>query len=70
MRTAVKVGRIDMLLGLIEEVQTAGNRMEAKLGEYKDMGYDLESGREFRAKLKEIKEKADIITYSLYGEED
>jgi hypothetical protein len=69
MRTAIKVGRIDMLAGLIEEVQTAGNRMEAKLSDYADMGRDLTEGREFRAELRELKQKADIITYSLYGED-
>jgi hypothetical protein len=70
MRTAIKVGRIDMLKGLIEEVQTSVNRMEAKLGEYADMGYDLESAREFRVKIKELKHKAESITYSLHEEED
>jgi hypothetical protein len=69
MRTAVKVGRIDILIGLIEEVQTAGNRMEARLGEYADMGYDLAKGRKFRAELRELKRKAENIDYNLYGEE-
>ena len=58
MRTAIKVGRIDMLAGLIEEVQTMANRMEAKLADYSEIGYDLERGWDFRAKLRCIKEQA------------
>ena len=61
MRTAIKVGRIDMLSGLIEEVQTLVNRMEARLEDYQTMGYDLERGREYRRKLKVIRKEADHL---------
>lgn len=61
MRKAVKVGRIDMLDGLIEEVQTLVNRMESKLEDYSDLGYDLEKGRDFRRKLRVLVKQADEI---------
>lgn len=53
-RTALKVGRIDMVLGLVEEVQTLVNRMEAKLADYSDMGYDLKRARGLRKRIAEI----------------
>ena len=58
MRTSIKVGRIDMLHGLIEEAQTMGNRMEAKLYDYENMGYHLEEGRRFKNKLKQLQNEA------------
>ena len=61
MRVAVKAGRIDMLKGLIEEVQTLVNRMEAKLEDYSDLGYDLEQGRDFKRKLRVLGKQADEI---------
>ena len=68
-RTAIKVGRIDMLPGLIEELQTMGNRMEAKLYEYSDMGYDLERGREFLKEVKALRKKAELIERALDDED-
>ena len=65
MRTAVKVGRIDMLNGLIEEIQTMGNRMEAKLEEYRDLGYQLEKAHEIRKKLREMKKTVGEIEEKL-----
>ena len=61
MRTAIKVGRIDMLAGLIEEAQTLVNRMEAKLEDYQSMGYDLDRGREYRKKLRVLRREADQL---------
>jgi hypothetical protein len=61
MRTAVKVGRIDMLVGLIEEIQVLVNRMEAKLVDYSDMGYDLRTARELKKSIKAMKETATEI---------
>ena len=69
MRTAVKVGRIDMVHGLIEEAQSMGNRMEAKLGDYRDMGYDLDSARKLKNTLRELTNSADIIENKLDDEE-
>ena len=70
MRKAVKVGRIDMLEGLIEEVQVLVNRMEAKLEDYSDLGYDLERGRDFKRKLKVLTKQANEIEKDMDDEQD
>jgi hypothetical protein len=57
MRTAVKVGRIDMVLGLIEEMQTLVNRMEAKLADYSDLGYTLRGAGDLKKSLRAIEEQ-------------
>jgi hypothetical protein len=69
MRTAVKVLRIDMLPGLIEEMQTMVNRMEAKLADYSSMGYELEKGAEFRKELKKMKREAEGLAQQMEVEE-
>jgi hypothetical protein len=67
MRTAVRVGRVDLVIGLIEEAQTLVNRMEAKLGEYNDMAYDLRKARSLRNDLKEIQDGIDEIEDTMDG---
>ena len=65
MRTAVKIGRIDMVHGLIEEAQSMANRMEAKLSDYRDMGYSLDEARKLRKTLRELTDSADMIENKL-----
>ena len=69
-RTSIRVGRIDMLRGLTEEIQTMANRMEAKLADYSNIGYDLERGADFRRRLKQLKKEADTIDEKLEGDYD
>jgi hypothetical protein len=57
-RTAIEVGRIDMIRGLTEEIQTMANRMEAKLADYAMIGYDLENAGDFKYKLKKLQDQA------------
>ena len=64
-RTAVKVGRIDMIRGLTEEIQVMANRMEAKLADYSCMGYDIERGRDFAIRLKAMKKQAEELDHRL-----
>jgi hypothetical protein len=64
-RTAVKVGRIDMVIGLVEEIQTLVNRMEAKLMDYADMGYVLGNAKDFKKRLKSLREAADEVGLKL-----
>ena len=59
MRTAHRLYKLDMIPGLIEEVQTLVNRMEAKLADYKDMGYELEEHRKNKKRIKAIDEMCD-----------
>jgi hypothetical protein len=64
-RTAVDVGRIDMVRGLVEEIQTLVNRMEAKLMDYADLGYDLDRAKDLNIKLRKFQKMADRIEESL-----
>ena len=52
MRKACKTLNFSYMKGLIEEVQTLGNRMEAKLSDYKDFNYNLEQKKELEEELK------------------
>lgn len=65
MRTAVKVGRIDTLVGLIEEVQTLVNRMEAKLQDYADMKWDLADHRKQKRRYRELRDYVDRMEIEL-----
>lgn len=69
MRTAIKIHRPDLVIGLIEEAQTIVNRMEAKLHEYADMGYNLDEARKLRKTLRELKDHADMIEEKLDDED-
>jgi hypothetical protein len=69
MRTAIKVHRPDLVIGLIEEAQTLVNRMECQLNEYSDIGYELERGHDLRIKLRELDKQATMIEDQLDGME-
>ena len=64
MRTTTKTLNFGMLLGLIEEVQTAGNRMEAALEDKRDAGFlrdEIHNLKRERTKLKREIEKLEDI---------
>ena len=64
MRTTVKTLNFGMLLGLIEEVQTTGNRMEAALEDKQDAGFlrdEIHNLKRERTKLKREIEKLEDI---------
>ena len=64
MRTTVKTLNFGMLLGLIEEVQTTGNRMEAALEDKRDAGFlrdEIHNLKRERTKLKREIEKLEDI---------
>ena len=64
MRTTVKTLNFGMLLGLIEEVQTTGNRMEAALEDKRDLGFlrdEIHNLKRERTKLKREIEKLEDI---------
>ena len=67
-RTAIKVGRIDMLTGLTEEIQTLANRMEAKLADYANIGYDLERASDLKKKLFKLRKQAHELSEKLDGD--
>jgi hypothetical protein len=70
MRKSIKVMRIDLLPGLIEEVQIMANRMEAKLADYANIGYDLERASDFRRQIKKLKRQAEDIDAKLHMDEE
>lgn len=53
------------LKGLIEEVQTMGNRMEAALEDFKDLEHSHEQKSEAHKELKEINKKIKVATEKL-----
>ena len=64
MRTTIKTLNFGMLLGLIEEVQTTGNRMEAALDDKRDFGFlsdEIHNLKRERTKLKKEIEKLEDI---------
>jgi hypothetical protein len=69
-RTAIEVGRIDMIRGLTEEIQTMANRMEAKLADYAMIGYDLENASDFKYELRKLRDQAKELKRKLDVEED
>ena len=61
MRSALKVLRIDLVAGLIEEAQIMGNKMESKLNDYSDMRYNLEKGKELQRGIDAVAEDLDNL---------
>jgi hypothetical protein len=57
-KDCVKIGRIDMIKGLVQELQVMANRMEAKLADYANMGYDLDTAKDLHAQLRKLGDKA------------
>ena len=57
MRECNKTLNFSYLLGLIEEAQTLGNRMESKLHEIKDYERLHEDIRDLKKKKKKLEEK-------------
>jgi len=57
MRKLYETRNFSGLLGLIEEVQTLVNRMEAGLRDYKDAGYNEDRIAEIKKELKELRKQ-------------
>ena len=65
MRTCHRLYKMDMIPGLIEEVQTLVNRMEAKLADYREMGYDLKEAKKLSKTVASYKEQLEVIEEKL-----
>ena len=70
MRTCHRLFKMDMIPGLIEEVQTLVNRMEAKLQDYSNLGYDLKRGRKLRKEMADMEEQIEKMEERLGVESD
>jgi len=58
MREAVKTMNFSYLPGLIEEAQSMGNRMEAALGDARDIRQMNEQRAELKAEIRKLVEEA------------
>ena len=63
MRKCFETRNFSPMLGLIEEAQTMGNRMEAALNNQKDIARMTEEWHELKAKLKELHAEAKALGY-------
>ena len=61
MRECTKTLNFSYLLGLIEEAQTLGNRMEAKLYEIKDFELFHEDIKALKKKKKKLEDKVEKL---------
>jgi hypothetical protein len=65
LREVVKTLRFDRVLGLVEELQTMYNRMEAQLYSYKDMGCDLDRANDLSRKIRKLEKLVEIVEEKL-----
>ena len=70
MRVCVKTLNFSYLLGLIEELQTLGNRMEAKLFDIKDFERLHDDIKDLKKKKKKLKEDVELMEISVGGKSD
>jgi hypothetical protein len=70
MRGCTKTMNFSYLLGLIEEVQTLGNRMEAKLYDIKDFERLNDDIKALEKKKKKLKEDVELLEISLGSKEE
>ena len=61
MRECVKTSNFSYLLGLIEEAQTLGSRMEAKLFDWKDFYHLHEEIRDLKKKKKKLEKEVEAL---------
>ena len=70
MRTVVSKLRIDMIPGLIEELQIYGNRMEARLDDQYDIKQLLEDKRELNDEVCALRDEKEALRKELNKDED
>lgn len=61
MRKCNETRNYTYLLGLIEEAQSLGNRMEAALGDKQDVAHYSDKRHELRKECKELKKEVDAL---------
>jgi len=64
MRKAYETRNFSYLIGLIEEAQSMGNRMEAGLWDQKDFERAKEEHSKLKAKIKELKKEKNLLDKS------
>ena len=61
MRACYKTRNFSPILGLLEELQSIGNRMEAKCGDISEYNSYLDKAKELKREIKELKRKRDKL---------
>lgn len=61
MRKAYETRNFSYLIGLVEEAQSMGNRMESKLWDQKDFERAKEDHSRIKAELKELKKERESL---------
>ncbi len=61
MRKAYETRNFSYLIGLVEEAQSMGNRMEARLWDQKDFERAKEDHSRIKAELKELKKERESL---------
>jgi len=64
MRKAYETRNFSYLIGLIEEAQSMGNRMEARLWDQKDFERAKEEHSKLKAEIKELKKEKNLLDKS------
>lgn len=64
MRKAYETRNFSYLIGLIEEAQSMGNRMESKLWDQKDFERAKEDHSRIKSELKELKKEKNLLDKS------
>lgn len=61
MRACYKTRNFSSVMGLIEELQSIGNRMEAKCGDISDRNNYLDEVKKLKREIKDLKRKRDKL---------
>lgn len=61
MRECYKTRNFSHVMGLLEELQSIGNRMEAKCGDINDANRYLDEVKELKREIKSLKRKRDKL---------
>ena len=61
MRACYKTRNFSIVMGLLEELQSIGNRMEAKCGDISDRNNYLDEVKKLKREIKDLKRKRDKL---------
>ena len=61
MRACYKTRNFSIVMGLLEELQSIGNRMEAKCGDINDANRYLDEVKELKREIKSLERKRDKL---------
>ena len=67
MRACYKTRNFSIIMGLLEELQSIGNRMEAKCGDINDRNIYLDEVKNLKMEIKDLKRKRDKLKRKVGG---